>query len=351
MGIVEGLTRKDFATMKDLKELNKVRIDLYDIEKFYNIKEYEDLVVLVNKLIADNIISPTKTSKINGKHPWLYKRYRLIEVEEVNIDYINEIRNELYIGLNTEYYLFHIEVYKNDREHVLALSNFLRNHKQSLDIAVSINERSFEIWGEEKFLKNGRGKTILKNVAYDIDNLNFYSTPEPFTFYSFSTNPNQRILIIENKDTWYSIRKSMKEGNNDILGVCVDTIIYGAGKGIFNSLIEYDLIEQEYLKKPKEVLYWGDIDYEGIKIYEGLKEKYQEVFNIIMFSNAYKKMIQKSTGKKLPVYKESQNKNISTIFFNELDVRDREFVIEIFKKGLYIPQEIVTYKDLIERRN
>jgi len=335
--------------MRDLRELNKVRLDLLEIERFYNIKEYPELVNLIKELMEKCVIVPAKTSKTNGKNPWLFKKYNLVKIGENITDYINEIKNELHIGLNTVYYLSHIDVYKTDRDYVIELSNYLRNHKHHLNVPVSINERSFEIWGEEKFLKNGRGKTILKNVTYNIENLNFYATPEPFTFFSFNKEANQRILIIENKDTWYSIRKLMRENSNDVFGVQIDTIIYGAGKGIFNSLIEYDLIEQEYLKSPKEVLYWGDIDYEGIIIYEGLREKYKDVFNISIFKKAYEKMIYKAKGKNLPKYKEGQNKNISTVFLNELEIKDKETIIGIFEKGLYIPQEIVTYEDLNNR--
>lgn len=332
--------------MKNLNQLKKVRLELTEIEKFYNIKDYPVLAELISELIKNNVITPIKSSKTNGRFPSLYKRYSLVKVEKDNTVYIDEIKNELFIDFDITYYLSHIDTYIDDREYVLGLSNYFKTNRQNISVPASINERSFEIWGKEKFLKDGRGKTILKNLALDIKDLNVYSTPEPFVCFSFSKKEKQRVLIIENKDTWYSIRKLMIEGNNDILGVPVDTIIYGAGKGIFNSLLEYDLIVEDYLKKPKEVLYWGDIDYEGINIYEGLKEKFKDIFIISIFNNAYKKMINKSIGKNLPLSKEGQNKNILLIFLNELEIDDKNIVIQILEKGLYIPQEIITYKDL-----
>lgn len=348
--VIKSTTRKDVVIMKDLKELNKVRIDLSDIEKFYNIKDYLLLYNLVNKLLEDNIIKPIKKSKTNGKYPTLYNRYSLVKKEEDdNTEYINEIKNELFIGFDITYYISHIEAYKSDREYVLGLSNYLKANRKSLSVPVSINERSFEIWGKEKFLKDGRGKTLLKNVGIILNDLNYYYTPEPFVCFSFSKNKDQRVLIIENKDTWYSIRKLMIEGVNNILGTNIDTVIYGSGKGIYNSLLEYNLIVEDYLKNPKEILYWGDIDYEGIKIYEGLKEKFKDMFTIHIFDTAYEKMVKKSMNISLPLSKEGQNKNISTVFLQELDENISRLIIKILESGLYIPQEIINYNDLKRR--
>ena len=246
--------------MKDLKQLKKVRLTLEEIEEFYNVKDYNSLAIIVKKLIEEKVISPQIASKTNGKNPTLYKRYSLIKKEVDNSKYEDEIRNELFLGFDISYYKSHIDLYKTDRKYVIGLSNYLRSNKQNSNISISINELSFEIWEEEKFLKDGRGKTIIKNVGLDIEDFKFYTTPEPFVFYSFSKHEKQRVLIIENKDTWYSIRKLMLNGCNNVLGTAIDTIIYASGKGRFKGLLEYNLMVEEYLKYPREVLYWGDID-------------------------------------------------------------------------------------------
>jgi len=338
--------KKDVIILRNLKELKKPRLTLSDIEKFYNIKDYAELGVLIEKLILTGVIVPVIASKKNMKAPSLYRRYSLVKTIEDNDEYIKEIRNELFIDFNISYYLAHINIYKDDREYIIELSNYLKNNRQNLSIPASINERSFEIWGKEKFLKDDRGQTIIKNVGLNVEDFNFYYTPEPFVFFSFSKCEKQRVLIIENKDTWYSIRKLMLEGENNILGTSIDTIIYASGKGRFKGMLEYDLMVEEYLRNPKEVLYWGDIDYEGIIIYEGLKNKFKDIFNLHIFRGAYNQMIYKSKGKKLPTFKEGQNRNISDLFLNELDIEDKNEVIKIFQNGLYIPQEIITYKEL-----
>jgi hypothetical protein len=105
---------------------------------------------------------------------------------------------------------------------------------------------------------------------------------------------------------------------------------------------------EEYLKYPKEVLYWGDIDFEGIIIYEGLKNKFKDIFDMHIFNSAYNKMISKAVDRNLPSTKLGQSKDIKDLFLNELNVEDKKAILKILKSGLYVPQEIVTYKDLKE---
>ncbi len=45
---------------------------------------------------------------------------------------------------------------KKDREWVRMLNRFLTERRELLNQTESINERSFEIWGQEKFLKGAR---------------------------------------------------------------------------------------------------------------------------------------------------------------------------------------------------
>jgi hypothetical protein len=53
--------------------------------------------------------------------------------------------------------------------------------------------------------------------------LNYYETPEPFFTYDIAhgdKNTNRRnILVIENKDTWHTLRRIMSSGLSSIAGV------------------------------------------------------------------------------------------------------------------------------------
>ena len=137
------------------------------------------------------------------------------------------------------------------------------------------------------------------------------------------------------------------QGQTSFLGQAVDTIIYGSGKNIEKSLEEYQYTVEEYLLEPSELLYWGDIDYEGIAIYERLKKRYSEMFCIHLFKKAYITMLELGQLKNLPKSSDNQNKNIDNIFLNEMTPH-QERILELLKLGYFIPQEIVNYRVLRE---
>jgi hypothetical protein len=278
-------------------------------------------------------------------NPPLYNKYRVIKKEEDLKHLEEEINYNFPLNFSREFYLNNIKKYEVDKLYIEKLIYYYRNKKEELNIPMSINERSFSIWKEEKFLKDGGGKSILSNLGIPLETLNIYTTPEPFVYFTNNKNTKQNVLILENKDTWYTIRKLMIEGQNKFLGENIDTIIYGRGKNIERSLEEYEFTVEEHLLNPDRVLYWGDIDYEGMGIYNRLKERYSEKFDIKLFKNAYTKMIEKSINIKLPIYKEKQNKNVDDLFLNEIESY-RDNIMSILDRGEYIPQEIISYLDL-----
>ena len=148
---------------------------------------------------------PIKNSGLNGKNPPLYNVYWQIEEEKYNGEFDGEINFKLSTRLNMEYYKKHIEQYRKDRDAILKLSDFYKNEseKQKLKKAESVNERSFEIFGREKFFQQEGGLQFCSRLGIERGQLNFYDTAEPLSYYSYSKKTPQNILIIENKDTFF----------------------------------------------------------------------------------------------------------------------------------------------------
>lgn len=235
--------------IKTVYDLGKKLVNLTEIQEYFKIESYKALVELINKLVDGGTLNAVKTSKSNGMIPPLYNKYR-VSLKEEDISYLQEdINYNFPVAFNREYYLNNLKKYEEDKWAVEKLVYYFRNNKNQLAIPMSINERSFEIWGQEKFLKDGSGEGILKNLELSLKNLNVYATPEPFVYFSCKKDRNQNVLIIENKDPWYTIRKLMLEGQTVFLGEAIDTIIYGSGKNIEKSLEEYEYTVEEYLKK------------------------------------------------------------------------------------------------------
>ncbi|MCT8975908.1 DUF2220 domain-containing protein [Clostridium sp. CX1] len=333
----------------NLNNYNKKVIELDQLEKMYKTETYNDLCKLITNLIKDEKLSPVKSSGGNGKRPTLYKKYRILQKGEDNSEFLEEINYKLSPKLSIGYYKSHIDKYKEHREYILKLSDFITNKQQLLKEPVSMNERSFQIWGREKFLQKEGGKTIVKNLGLELEELNYYDTSEPLAYYSKSTKAPQKVLIIENKDTYYTMRRHLISGGESILEEDISTLIYGGGKNVSKAFKDYKISVEDYVSDSgNTILYFGDLDYEGIVIYEGLYELFSKEYNIAPFIKGYKKMIDKAKADKicLPKTKEGQNRNISQVFLREFDREYRDEIEKILKDDLYIPQEIVNITDL-----
>lgn len=93
--------------------------------------------------------------------------------------------------------------------------------------------------------------------------------------------------------------------------------------------------------------YFGDLDYEGIGIYESLAQMFPERWKIIPFVKAYARMLEKAGDvTALPLTKEGQNRNISPLFFSYFDRQTAEVMEHILQAERYIPQEILNISDL-----
>ena len=325
--------------MQFLKDFPRKRIELATIEQHYELFDYQELYQFIQQALQNGYLEPVKASGSNGKKPALYKKYHLI----TKIENEEELRQELLFSLSpalkNDYYLNHLKQYELDREAIFKLSDFFQSQRSCLQLPTSLNERSFQIWQQEKFLAQ-EGQRLLKNVGLNLDDLNIYETAEPLAYYSVSKETPQNILIIENKDTFYSLRKYMIEGHQQILGFPMKTLIYAGGKKGIKGFQHFEASVEPYLlHQANQFYYFGDLDYEGILIFEKLRDH----FYCEPFVLAYEAMLKKSVSLQLPKTKEKQNRQISEMFFNYFE--DCTLMKAILESDRYIPQEILTMQD------
>lgn len=330
--------------------INMKRIALEELKKKCPGGDYMELYAYIMELVSSGAVKPVKASGANGKTPALYRDYWLMEEEPDYAELTEELTYALTPMISNDYYLAHLDVYEKERDQVLRLNAFLRDRREALDEWESINERSFEIWGQEKFLKKGGGMTLLKHCGIEPGFLHYYETTEPMAVYTHTRQVPQNLLILENKDTFYSMRRHLLEEGDMILGVKVGTLIYGAGKGILRSFRDFSVCAEPYMQnKENHIFYLGDLDYEGIGIYENLAEFFSQVHEILPFVPGYRAMLEKAAvlggTAFLPLTKEGQNRGISTVFFSFFPIEERARMGEILEGGRYIPQEILSGRD------
>ena len=161
--------------------------DPYDVQYQY-----------VMGLLSSGQVKPVKSSPGNGKKPALHMQYWLIEEKPDYSAWKDELLYRTDTHIQVDYYLHHLDIYDQDRRYVRRLSEYLQRNGGMPSSPISRNERSFEIWGEEKFLTGGAGRTILNRCKIDESALNTYSTAEPFAYYASHRTTPQKILILEN---------------------------------------------------------------------------------------------------------------------------------------------------------
>lgn len=318
------------------------------IQQNKNINDYNELHKYILSQINAQKLKEIKSSGSNGKKPALCNSYWIVDADIDYTELIEELTFKIRPDISTDYYLSHLKEYEADREYVLLLNSYFEN-KQKFSVPMSLNERCFDIWKQEKFLTKGPGKTICKRCGVSMEQLSFYDTYEPLAYFTASRDCPQNILIIENKDTFFTMRRLMQQGQNTFWGVKIGTLIYGAGKGIVKAFKGLALSGEPYmLEKTNQFIYFGDLDYEGIQIYESLASSEAENYKISPFVKAYEKMLSKNYDNilGLPTTKEGQNRNIGTRFLEFFDQEIRKQFITILERDKYLPQECLNEADM-----
>lgn len=269
------------------------KISMEELQRESRTDSYPEQYRYICGRMESGRIMPVKSSPLNGKKPALHTSYWLVEEKPDYGEETEELQFRTVPGIRTDYYLKHLDVYREERKWVRLLNRFFLEQRGAGGEGpayVSLNERSFQIWGREKFLQREQGRKILAHCGIGMEELRVYQTTEPLAYYSGTRRVPQTVLILENKDTFYTMRRwlmggfalSGEDGGKEesvdaasspgkIFGREIGTVIYGAGKGILRSFEDFQFCVEPHINHPNnEILYFGDLDYEGIGIYERL---------------------------------------------------------------------------------
>lgn len=310
---------------------------------------YGLLVDEVTQLVQEGVLEPVKSSGLNGRRPVLYNRYRIVRNEKDYSDVYGRIRL-LHGKFDHQYYLDHPESYLEQEEDIRALSDFLWHRAKELETPMSINERSFSIFGKEKLLKSMEKKfsSCFRLRDFTWEDLNIYATPEPFFEYIHPGASEGDILVVENKDTWYTLRKIMREEDKvRLFSIDLKVLLYGEGKKITRQSGRLREYSEEVLGEGDHIFYYfGDLDYEGISIFQEAKQENPEI-QMILLTPAYELMLTLSENMKYPMTRDHRMPRADVAAFLALFSEDHQKkILDILEGGYYIPQEILNYSTL-----
>lgn len=337
------MSKNSNTLYKTLQDYPRKRITLKELNQIC--RDYEQLAEQIMELTEQNVLIPVKSSGTNGnlKTP-LYMRYTICieSTEQISLDEINA----LHPRLSANGYLIRNRLqFVNNKNFLCHLSEWLTYHEDS-DI-MSRRERSFSIFGDEKELDNHLRLLECMGISGDI--LSFYETPEQcFSDYIPVRKKQMTLLICENKDIWFNIRRLMYEsGACSSFGTQLDGVIFGQGNDItgkekFRSYAQY-LGADEI-----SFLYCGDIDRAGFDIFLRLCKAAEEL-HIELFLPAYQKMLELSRNIQLPDSDDGrcimpEMSGILPLF----TVDEQEQITQILQDNKRLPQEILSYPILAD---
>ena len=334
-----------------LQRFGKRTITLEELSSVTNTvsSDVRNLYTRIQEVCELEYIEPVKNSGKNGNISYpLYKKYRILVKEEADNETIDEIRKLHPLLLRSGYLSANPLEFQKNRAVIECLSAYLFGDK---DVTfISRKERSFEIFGHEKTLDDSIVKTLLRKLQITESELGFYDTPE-YCFHDYIPvrKEHMMLLICENKDIWFNIRRRMfEDGVKGLFGIPIDGVVYGEG----NKVSDRTGALEEYVKFMGEpdvkFLYWGDIDREGFDIFRRTKDA-NDRLDISLFVPGYKKMIERAKNIELEDSPSSKKQGMRfDDLINEFSDDERNFLTDIFDNNKLIPQEIISYKYLKE---
>lgn len=144
----------------------------------------------------------------------------------------------------------------------------------------TLRERAFEIWGNEKELETKRSMDLVCRFLGTTREgaVAALGCHEPQDCYfptsAIELHTHMRILVAENKDTFDSAQRALRESRGHMLfGERFDAAVCGWGNKVTApGRLETHLEMIFGSERTFEVAYWGDIDAEGLRIAERLGE-------------------------------------------------------------------------------
>ncbi len=324
---------------EQLKTYKKMKISLGELLSFVPAgTSYETAGHAIKGLMDEGVLIGVKSTGYTSHE------FKLPNVFRVSKDILNSDLKRMIqryvqtfsLEMNLDYYFKQgLEIWHEDLPYLQMINTYLNENTFPLEPA-TLPERSYWITGDEKWINEQGGYKILERLGL-IEKMSLMTESEPAMFAlssQFGKKSNYKHLIVENKSIFYKILSILDK-------TCYTTLIYGAGWRISSSLKsfkkQFPFDDGEHI-----FLYFGDLDYEGIKIWDSLK-----IIGEVMPEKAlYEALIDQKPSEGKVNQKKNNEAMMRFCEAIKFDTGLSEKLFEILENGRYIPQEALNMATL-----
>lgn len=322
--------------------LKRSTVTLTELENIFTGDiSYDILATNIKDLLNDGILEEISPKINNGKNiPLPYKfRINRHKLKKGFIEEIQNIRLKIQPEIDLEnYFSLSEDIWRKDLPYILMVNEYLKKNKTFEK--VTNQEHSYNITGDEKWIDEKGGRKLLERIRL-WDKLEILSAGEPLMLAVNSAmiaaksaklavtsarflEGEHLHLIVENKATFYALLGSLKETD-------FTSLIFGSGWKVVSNISM--LSRQLGLKGENKLYYFGDMDYEGISIWNALNERIPSKLAVGFYRELLKKNY--SFGK------ENQQKNKGALmqFLKVFTDEEQGQIKELLGNGGYYPQE------------
>lgn len=326
----------------------KKKISINDLETqlrkllndYFEMDGYSLFYQAIQKLEDEGQLYPIHNNQYNGRTPSLPLYYWVnIKVQADKWDRLEMMKlSDLF---DFSFYERHPEWQtKEEWNRIQNLYAFLKSSEERE--IVSLEERSLELFGHEKFLLDGisfrDGKGFLVRIGVSEEQLKVVKYGEPFVFWmkqGKEIKDIQRVLIVENLSFFHT---SIQLLEADQLDYEPELIIYGEGTKIERSFSFFFKIFP-----PKSYLFYyaGDLDAAGYGIITRLIEKYPDCC-IQPALKIYRKMLECLDQRNDQKSGQILNLKYRDAFFEWFTEEEQEVLMKLWMENKRVPQEVLT---------
>ena len=344
--IIETRVRGFIADIQHPKQKKKININDIEVElrrlmdDYFEMDGYSLFYRAIEILQAEGQLIPIPNNQYNGRSPALALYYWVnIKVQAAQWDRLEMLK--LSDQFDFSYYERHPEWQTKDEwNRIQSLYHFLRSSQERE--VVSIEERSLELFGHEKFLMDSDsfpdGKGFFARIGISEDQLKMVNYEEPFVFWmkqGKEMNDIQRILIVENLSFFHTSIKLMESNQLDYEP---ELIIYGEGTKIERS---FSFFFRMFPPKSYLFYYAGELDATGYGILIRLIEKYPDCC-IQPAIKIYRKMLECLDQRNDQKIGQTQNLKYRDVFFQWFTEEEQALLRQLWQENKRIPQEVLT---------